>query len=83
MLNIRTSRFEQFDQGLHCLSFYQYVLDTSKGNQTDLLNFYAFQKHAYSNILKILPPKNKNFQMKNSDIFHISAQIDFFCVGTR
>ena len=25
-------------------------------------------------ILKILPPKNLNFQIKNSDIFHISAQ---------
>ena len=32
------------------------------------------RKHTYSNILKILPPKNENFQMKNSDIFHISAQ---------
>ena len=31
-------------------------------------------KHAYSNILKISPPKNKSFQIKNSDIFHISAQ---------
>ena len=28
----------------------------------------TLQKHAYSNILKILPPKNEN------DIFHISAQ---------
>ena len=25
-------------------------------------------------ILKILPPNNENFQTKNSDIFHISAQ---------
>ena len=25
-------------------------------------------------ILKMLPPKNENFQIKNSDIFHISAQ---------
>ena len=32
------------------------------------------RKHAYSNILKILPPKNENFQIKNSDIFLISAQ---------
>ena len=32
------------------------------------------RKHAYLNILKILPPKNENFQMKNSDIFHMSAQ---------
>ena len=32
------------------------------------------QKHAYSNVLKILPPKNENLLMKNSDIFRISAQ---------
>ena len=32
------------------------------------------RKHAYSNILKILPPKHENFQIKNFDIFHISAQ---------
>ena len=24
--------------------------------------------------MKILPPKNENFQIKNSDIFHVSAQ---------
>ena len=34
----------------------------------------SLRKHAYSNILKILPPKNDNFQIKNSNIFHISAQ---------
>ena len=34
----------------------------------------SLRKHAYSNILKILPPKTENFQIKNSDIFHISAQ---------
>ena len=32
------------------------------------------RKHAYSNILKILPPKNENFQIIFFDIFHISAQ---------
>ena len=37
------------------------------------------RKHAYSNILKILPQKKppkkpENFQIKKSDIFHISAQ---------
>ena len=32
------------------------------------------QKHAYSNILRILPAENENFQMKNSGSFHISAQ---------
>ena len=33
------------------------------------------RKQAYPNILKILPPKNWKFSDKNSDIFHISAQI--------
>ena len=34
----------------------------------------TLQKHTYSNILKILPPKTESFQVKNSNIFHISAQ---------
>ena len=34
----------------------------------------TLRKQAYSYILKILPPKNENFQIKNSDIFHVSAQ---------
>ena len=34
----------------------------------------TIRKHAYSDILKILPPKNENFPIKNSDIFHVSAQ---------
>ena len=34
----------------------------------------ALKKQAYSNILKILPPKKRKFSNKNSDIFHISAQ---------
>ena len=36
--------------------------------------FKTLRKHAYSNILKIFPSKNETFQIKNSDIFHISAQ---------
>ena len=36
------------------------------------------RKTSLFNILKILPPKNENFQIKNSDIFHISAHnIDY------
>ena len=41
----------------------------------------SLRKHAYSNILKISPPKkkNENFQIKNSDIFQISAHnIDYW-----
>ena len=34
----------------------------------------TLRKHAYPNTLKILPPKMAVFQIKNSDIFHISAQ---------
>ena len=37
-------------------------------------NRKSLRKHAYSDILKILPPKNENCQIKNSDIFHTSAQ---------
>ena len=39
----------------------------------DSVNRHALRKHAYSNILKILPPKNENFQIKKSDIFQDSA----------
>ena len=35
---------------------------------------WTLRKHAYSNILKISPPKTENFQIKISYIFHISAQ---------
>ena len=43
----------------------------------------TLRKHAYSNILKISPPKTESFQIKNSqtDSFHISAQ-NIDC-GTR
>ena len=38
-------------------------------------NEITLRKHAYSNILKILLPKNwKYFQIKYSDIFYVSAQ---------
>ena len=41
-------------------------------------NTCSLRKHTYSNILRILPLKNENLQMKNSDIFLISAQnIDY------
>ena len=37
-------------------------------------SIFSLRKHAYTNILKILPPKTEIFQIKNSAIFHISAQ---------
>ena len=57
----------QTDLGLDCLHLcYQKHM-----TQVELT---SLQKHAYSNILKILQPKKENFQIKNSDIFHISSQ---------
>ena len=44
------------------------------GNRQKTLTHGLGIKHAYSNIQKISPPKTENFQIKNSDIFHISAQ---------
>ena len=45
-------------------------MDRNSGNvPSDTL-----RKNAYSNILRILPPKNENFQMKNSVRVHISGQ---------
>ena len=38
------------------------------------LTGFPLGKHTYSNIEKISPPKTENFPIKNSDIFHISAQ---------
>ena len=38
-----------------------------------VLTEVLLRKHAFSNILRILPPKNDNFQMKNFGSFHISA----------
>ena len=63
-----------------CFFLYFFILSsTDNPLYTDTryngkMRYKALRKHAYSNILKILPPKNENFQMKNSDIFHISAQ---------
>ena len=34
----------------------------------------CLKTHAYSIILKFLPPKHENFQIENSEFFHISAQ---------
>ena len=45
------------------------------------LHLYSLQKHAYSNILKILPPKTENFQIKILIIFVFLLKT--WIVGTR
>ena len=41
---------------------------------SESIHSLSLRKHAYSNIQKISPPKTEIFQIKNPDIFHISAQ---------
>ena len=53
-----------------CLSIYSTLFIVSVSRQ----GMRSLQKHAYSNIKKIPPPKTVNFQIKNSDIFLISTQ---------
>ena len=62
------------------IGYYRYAWMESNGLDDTLRRmirvcaFCSLRKHAYSNIKKISPPKSENFQVKNSDIFHISAQ---------
>ena len=48
--------------------------DTTSKGMPILTDNTPLQKHAYSNILKISPPKTESFQIQKADIFHISAQ---------
>ena len=59
----------QENQIENILSFHRRDLVSNMGLATSRL-----RKHTYSNILKILLPQNENFQIKKSDILHISAQ---------
>ena len=54
--------------------FVQYLHNKNREKVTVEPQSLALRKHAYSNTLKILQPKTENFQIKNSDFFHISAQ---------
>ena len=38
----------------------------------------TLRKHTYANILKFLPPKNENFQIKNSVFFFLCIFFFFF-----
>ena len=70
----------------HCLLYFSMSTLEMEGEHTvfvadpcsigigGLMVSYALWKHAYLNMLKILSPKIQNFQIKNSDILHISAQ---------
>ena len=83
--HIRTHTHAYSCINLRVRTYLCWVFDSSnvkcEKNQTSLkparaaaAQMSTLRKHAYTNILKILPPKNENFQIKNSDIFHISSQ---------
>ena len=61
-------RSDQFSNLSEISSF-----STLSASFRNILNKLSLRKHAYSNIYRILPAKNENFQMKNSGSFHISA----------
>ena len=50
------------------------ILHTFIGSTIGLFKSSTLRKHAYSNILKISPPKTEKNSVKISDIFHISVQ---------
>ena len=47
---------------------------SQKGLPLETKNTQTLRKHAFTNILKISPPKTENFQIKNSNIFPISVK---------
>ena len=63
----RVINFESVSSWLSTSKFSYCVLGYS-------IHIMSLRKHAYSNILKISAPKTDSFQIKNSDIFRISAQ---------
>ena len=59
-----------------CLSVYfpKHISNIKKGSDLKVKRLSPLRKHTYSTIFKILQSKQENFQIQNSDIFHISAQ---------
>ena len=67
-----------FTAGVNCVTAVENSLDVLHSVDYFLILWehwaHSLREQAYSNILKILPPKNECFQMKILNIFHISAQ---------
>ena len=75
-LKLISIRFLNFTQSF-IINMYNLICLLSKVNLfLDIIEgkSNALRKHAYSNILKILLPKNEHYRIKNSYNFHISAQ---------
>ena len=68
----RSEKCTQGEQGFWCALKCELQREITQSDQSSLSA--SFRKHAYSNMSRILPPKNENFQMKYSGSFQISAQ---------
>ena len=51
-----------------------YRVARKKLSDFSVKSIFPLRKHACSNILEILPPKNENVQIKNSDTLNFSAR---------
>ena len=77
---VRTSDHSISRRSLKLLNYYQHSIQIYlKSSTLDLYRIKAaklipLRNHPYSNMFRILPPKNENFQMKNYGSFNISAQ---------
>ena len=65
---------EQFLRAKLCFNTQIPLFNMVHSAQLGIEHGLTLQKHAYSNIYKISSPKSEKIQIKNSDIFHISAQ---------
>ena len=66
--------WDRYKDGPHRVEAVAYHLERRRTYMFSSKFCSTLRKHAHSIILKFLPPKNENFQMKISDNFHISAQ---------
>ena len=67
-VNINEQRMPRSAVSVHIL--FHFTAHSGKSLEVYLLS----RKHAYSNILKISPPKTESFQIKILTFFHIFAQ---------
>ena len=58
-----------------CTTWRRFFLCCTSNVSLSLMTYQMhYENTPIQNILKISPPKTENFQIKSSDIFHISAQ---------
>ena len=70
--SLRAKHLKTTEYGLHEAQFHLWSFAKSADRSLCTSQFW---KHAYSNIMKISPPKTESFQIKIPIFFHISAQI--------